>query len=121
MQDRFTPGVSRMQIEEIYSAEPGKEIASGNFDSPEVSAALAANTFRFFLLYREVRTSSGLRLHCMSRRRSVSHGRADDIPGLMTLFWLRRHSSGLRPNDLSRIGPKAPFLRRFGGRFGATK
>ena len=49
MRDRFLPGVPRKQIEEIYHAAPGNEIASGKFDSPESSAALAANTFGFFL------------------------------------------------------------------------
>ena len=49
MHDRFLPGVPRKQIEEIYHAAPGNEIASGKFDSPESSAALAANTFGFFL------------------------------------------------------------------------
>ena len=49
MHDRFLPGVPRKQIEVIYNAAPGKEIVSGKFDSPESSAALAANTFGFFL------------------------------------------------------------------------
>lgn len=49
MGERFLPGVPSEQIEEIYNAAPGKEIASGKFDSPESSAALAANTFGFFL------------------------------------------------------------------------
>ena len=49
MHDRFLPGVPRRQIEETYNAAPGKEIVSGKFDSPESSAALAANTFGFFL------------------------------------------------------------------------
>ena len=49
MQERFLPGVPGTQIEEIFNAAPGKEIASGKFDSPESSAALAANTFGFFL------------------------------------------------------------------------
>ena len=49
MHDRFLPGIPRKQIEEIYNAAPGKEIVSGKFDSPESSAALAANTFGFFL------------------------------------------------------------------------
>ena len=49
MSERFLPGVPGRQIEEIYNAAPGKEIASGKFDSPESSAALAANTFGFFL------------------------------------------------------------------------
>ena len=45
MHDRFLSGVPCKQIEEIYNAAPGNEIASGKFDSPESSAALAANTF----------------------------------------------------------------------------
>ena len=49
MHDRYLPGVPRRQIEEIYNAAPGKEIVNGKFDSPESSAALAANTFGFFL------------------------------------------------------------------------
>ena len=49
MGERFLPGVPGKQIEEIYNSAPGKEIASGKFDSPESSAALAANTFGFFL------------------------------------------------------------------------
>lgn len=49
MAERFLPGVPGEQIEEIYNDAPGKEIASGKFDSPESSAALAANTFGFFL------------------------------------------------------------------------
>ena len=49
MHHRFLPGVPSSEIEEIYNAAPGKEIASGKFDSPESSAALAANTFGFFL------------------------------------------------------------------------
>ncbi len=49
MGERFLPGVPGEQITEIYNAAPGKEIASGKFDSPESSAALAANTFGFFL------------------------------------------------------------------------
>ena len=49
MGERFLPGVPGKQIEEIYNAAPGNEIARGKFDSPESSAALAANTFGFFL------------------------------------------------------------------------
>ena len=49
MGERFLPGVPGKQIEEIYNAAPGNEFASGKFDSPESSAALAANTFGFFL------------------------------------------------------------------------
>jgi len=37
------------EIESILNAAPGNEIASGKFDSPESSAALAANAFGFFL------------------------------------------------------------------------
>ena len=49
MCNRFLPGVPGKQIREIYDAAPGNEIARGKFDSPESSAALAANTFGFFL------------------------------------------------------------------------
>ena len=43
------PGVPGRCIEEIFNAAPGNEMASGKFDSPESSAALAANAFGFFL------------------------------------------------------------------------
>ncbi len=46
---RFLPGVPAEQLEAIFAAAPGNEVASGKFDSPESSAALAANTFGFFL------------------------------------------------------------------------
>ena len=49
MHDRFLPGVPGPQVEEMYNAAPGNEIAIGKFDSPESSSALAANTFGFFL------------------------------------------------------------------------
>ena len=49
MTDRFLPGVPGPEIEQIYNAAPGNEIKSGKFDSPESSAALAANAFGFFL------------------------------------------------------------------------
>ena len=49
MTNRFLPGVPAEQVEAIFNAAPGNEIASGKFDSPESSAALAANTFGFFL------------------------------------------------------------------------
>ena len=49
MTDRFLPGVPAAQVEAIFNAAPGNEIATGKFDSPESSAALAANTFGFFL------------------------------------------------------------------------
>ena len=47
--NRFLPGVPAEAIEEIINAAPGNEIASGKFDHPESSAALAVNTFGFFL------------------------------------------------------------------------
>ena len=49
MTSRFLPGVPAEQVEATFNAAPGNEIASGKFDSPESSAALAANTFGFFL------------------------------------------------------------------------
>ena len=49
MTDRFLPGVPGAEIERIFNAAAGNEIASGKFDSPESSAALAANAFGFFL------------------------------------------------------------------------
>ena len=49
MSDRFLPGVPTVQVEAIFNAAPGNEIATGKFDSPESSAALAANTFGLFL------------------------------------------------------------------------
>ena len=49
MSDRFLPDVPGTQIEEIFNTAPGNEIESGDFDSLESSAALAANTFGFFL------------------------------------------------------------------------
>ena len=49
MTDRFLPGVPAAQVEAIFNAAPGNEIATGKFDSPESSATLAANTFGFFL------------------------------------------------------------------------
>ena len=49
MTDRFLPGVPGAEIERIFDAAAGNEIATGKFDSPESSAALAANAFGFFL------------------------------------------------------------------------
>ena len=49
MTGRFLPGVPGREIEAIFAAAAGNEIASGKFDSPESSAALAANAFGFFL------------------------------------------------------------------------
>ena len=49
MTGRFLPGVPGPQIEAIFDAAAGNEIVTGKFDSPESSAALAANAFSFFL------------------------------------------------------------------------
>ena len=49
MSGRFLPGVPGAEIEPILAAAPGNEIATGKFDSPESSAALAVNAFGFFL------------------------------------------------------------------------
>ena len=46
---RFLPGVPGREIENIFNSAVGNEISSGKFDSPESSAALAANAFGFFL------------------------------------------------------------------------
>ena len=46
---RFLPGVPGAEIEAMLNRAAGNEIASGNFDSPESSACLAANAFGFFL------------------------------------------------------------------------
>ena len=47
--ERFLPGVPGAEIEKILNSAPGREIATGKFDSQESSAALAVNTFGFFL------------------------------------------------------------------------
>lgn len=49
MTGRFLPGVPGPEIEAIFDAAAGNEIASGKFDNPESSAALASNAFGFFL------------------------------------------------------------------------
>ncbi len=49
MTGRFLPGVPGDCIEQIFNAAPGNEMSTGKFDSPESSAALAANVFGFFL------------------------------------------------------------------------
>ncbi len=49
MSDRFLPGVPGALVEAAFRAAPGDEIASGKFDSPASSAALAANALGFFL------------------------------------------------------------------------
>lgn len=43
------PGMPIDRILACYAAAPGNEIESGKFSSPESSAALAANTFGYFL------------------------------------------------------------------------
>lgn len=48
MTGRWLPGVPGREIERIFKAAPGNEIATGKFDNPESSAALAANPFGFF-------------------------------------------------------------------------
>ena len=47
--ERWLPGVPGDEITAIFNRAPGNEIATGKFDSPESSAALAANAFGFFL------------------------------------------------------------------------
>lgn len=49
MTERFLPGVPGDKVEALLRAAPGNEIKSGKFDSPESSAALAANVFGYFL------------------------------------------------------------------------
>ncbi len=46
---RFLPSVPGPQVEKILNTAPGNEIKTGKFDSPESSAALAVNTFGFYL------------------------------------------------------------------------
>lgn len=48
MSGRFLPGVPEREIEAILNNAPGNEIATGKFDNPESSAALAVNAFGFF-------------------------------------------------------------------------
>ena len=49
MTSRFLPGVPGLEIEAVFQTAAGNEMASGKFDSPESSAALAANGFGYFL------------------------------------------------------------------------
>ena len=46
---RFLPGVPGAEIERALAAAPGNELGRHKFDHPESSAALAVNTFGFFL------------------------------------------------------------------------
>ncbi|WP_225027625.1 PGN_0703 family putative restriction endonuclease [Xinfangfangia pollutisoli] len=45
----FLPGVPADLVLQALRRAPGKELASGKFDSPDSSAALAANAFGWFL------------------------------------------------------------------------
>jgi hypothetical protein len=45
----FLPGVPADAVHSALSRAPGNELASGKFDSPESSSALAANAFGWFL------------------------------------------------------------------------
>jgi hypothetical protein len=45
----FLPGLPADLIRACYTAAPGNELAAGKFDNRRSSAALAANTFGFFL------------------------------------------------------------------------
>lgn len=49
LEDGLLPGLPADLIRNTYAAAPGNEIASGKFQSPESSAALAANAFGYFL------------------------------------------------------------------------
>lgn len=49
MQNALLPGLSIDLIKAAYAKAPGNEIDSGKFVNPASSAALAANTFGFFL------------------------------------------------------------------------
>src|SRR5918999_3208575 len=49
MKSMFLPGLPDDLIRACYAAAPGNEMESGKFDSPESSAALAANAFGLFL------------------------------------------------------------------------
>ncbi len=49
MKNRFLSGVPANKVERIFNSAAGNEIGSGKFDNPESSAALAANSFGFFL------------------------------------------------------------------------
>ena len=42
MTGRFLPGVPWSEIEAVFAAAAGNEMATGKFDSPESSACLAA-------------------------------------------------------------------------------
>ncbi|MDA0342097.1 MAG: hypothetical protein O3B74_10935 [Proteobacteria bacterium] len=49
MKNPLLPGLPVDLIRQRYAAAPGNELESGKFESPESSAALAANAFGFFL------------------------------------------------------------------------
>lgn len=45
----FLPGVPAVAVQTALRRSPGNELSTGKFDSPESSAALAANAFGWFL------------------------------------------------------------------------
>lgn len=49
MSERFLPGVPQFLVHQALVRAGGNEIASGKFDSPESSAALAVNGFGWFI------------------------------------------------------------------------
>ena len=49
LEDGLLPGLPADLIRERYATAPGNEIESGKFQSPESSAALAANAFGYFI------------------------------------------------------------------------
>jgi|TARA_R110000868_G_C10970252_1_gene769694 hypothetical protein len=49
MSERFLPGVPQFLVHQALDRAGGNEIASGKFDSPESSAALAVNGFGWFI------------------------------------------------------------------------
>ena len=96
MTGRFLPGVPGPDIEAIFEAAPGNEIGTGKFDSPESSAALAANAFGFFLnrasdlpARRVARANPGRLVRSASKPKFASRGAAGAIP--FSIVWSRRH------------------------------
>ena len=113
MSGRFLPGVPGAEIESILNAAPGNEIATGKFDSPESSAALAVNAFGFFL-HRELDLpplpgcegedlAGALAVH--RGHTSVSLERRGVIPFSIASWRRRRRSSASSRNASSRTGP----------------
>ncbi len=78
------------KVRAAYKAAPGNEMESGKFASQESSAALAANTFGYFLekpkICRRFLASKmpvGLPNRLLSNIAHVFHGVADDTLGSM--------------------------------------